>query len=97
MLPAKPEEMTFTKAVAQANEIECAYRAAKITKKDSREGATSATVLKMNPARSKGEKSLVQKGSVCVVANQTTHLRNAGSAGLSAIIAIRLDTWCLYA
>ena len=58
----KPQQLTFAKTVALANEIEGADRAAKITTYGSRDGATGAPVLKMNPARSKKDKSLVPKG-----------------------------------
>ena len=51
----KLDELTFAKAVALANEIKGVDRAAKITTYGSGEGATTAPVLKMNPARPKGE------------------------------------------
>ena len=89
-LQRKPDELAFAKSVALANEIEGADRAAKITTYSSGEGATSAPVLKMNPARSKGESLQSKKGSECAVEKQTTPLRNAGSAGLR-------DTWRLHA
>ena len=68
----KPDELTFAKAVTLANEIEGADRAAKITTYGPGDGATGAPVLKMNPARSKGEKSLVPKGK-CMRCGKTNH------------------------
>ena len=68
----KPDELTFAKVVALANEIEGADRAAKIMTYGSGEGATGTPVLKMNPARSKGEKSLVPKGK-CMRCGKTNH------------------------
>ena len=66
----KPDYLTFAIAVALANEIEGADRAAKITTYGSGEGATP--VFKVNPARNKGEKPLALKGK-CMRCGKSNH------------------------
>ena len=68
----KPDDLTFAKAVALVNEIEGADRAAKITMYGSGERATGTPVLKMNPAKYKGEKPLAPKGK-CMRCGKTNH------------------------
>ena len=68
----KPDDLTFAKAVTLATEIEGANREAKIAMYGSDEGATGAPVLKMNPARSRGVKSIVPKGK-CILCVKTNH------------------------
>ena len=67
----KPDDLTFAKAVALANEIEGADRAAKITTYGSGEGATP--VFKVNPARKKGEKPPALKAKFCMRCGKTNH------------------------
>ena len=68
----KPADLTFVKAVALANEIEEADRAAKVTTYGSGEGATGSSVFKVNLAKSKGENPLARKGK-CMRCGKTTH------------------------
>ena len=66
----KPEDLTFSKAVALANEIEGADRAAKQTTFE--DGTSCTPVFRMRPASSKEEKRPVPKGK-CMRCGQKGH------------------------